>query len=390
MAALYLMAALAETKWPAAAYPRAFFEAAMVGGLADWFAVTALFRRPLGLPIPHTAIIPRNKTRIGQALGRFIVDNFLSSAVLSAKLKELELARWGGEWLTHPRNMRRAAEQVVAFAPELLRALPPGALEELAGASAAAAARATPAAPLAAVILSAAWNEGRLQPLIDRGSEVLKVYLTEHRDVVLEAVRAQSFKWLPTFVDEAIAGRITEGLVRLLSEVQEPAHPWRVELGAAVERLARRLADDESLLAAGERLKTRLLSDRRLHDTAHRLWGGVEERLKAEWTGGGEDVVDKAERLIRDLGSWLKADPKIQGALNSGARALVRQALEPRREEIGRFVADVVESWEAESVVERLELQVGPDLQVIRISGALVGGAAGLAIYAVSRLLKLP
>jgi len=137
MAILYLGASLLVARWPAAApvaaYVRAFAEAAMVGACADWFAVTALFRRPFGLPIPHTAIIPANKDRIGEALGRFIVENFLSPRVLDAKLRDLELAAWGGAWLQRPENAAMIAERLVRYGPEVIRALPPGALEALAG-----------------------------------------------------------------------------------------------------------------------------------------------------------------------------------------------------------------------------------------------------------------
>ena len=390
MAVVFVVTSLLLSRWPALGYVRAFSEAAMVGACADWFAVTALFRRPFGLPILHTAIIPRNKDRIGDALGRFIVENFLSPRVLDAKLKQLELAAWGGAWLQNPRNARMVAGRVSAWAPQLMRALPAGGLEELAGSAALAAAKSVPAAPAASVLLTAIWNEGRLEPLVERAAELLAKHLSDNQEVILEAVQGQSWRWLPSFVDRAIARKITAGLVQLLGDVQQPEHPWRVELGAAVERLAARLATDPDMLRQGEALKQQVLDDPRLREHAHRLWLEVEHQLKTNWAGDSAAVRDKIEPIVHDLGGWLSNDPIVQRTLNTGARALVREVLAPRREESGRFVAQVVHGWDARSVVERLELQVGPDLQYIRINGTIVGGLVGLILFALSQVFGLP
>ena len=393
MAALFVTTSLLALRWPALGpalgYVRAFAEAAMVGACADWFAVTALFRRPLGLPIPHTAIIPRAKDRIGAALGRFIVDNFLSPRGLDAKLTKLELAAWGGRWLRRPDRTDTVAERLVAMAPGLARGLPGGTLEELVGAAALAAARATPAAPTASALLAAVWNEGRSQPLVERGAALLAGYLEAHQDIILEKVQSQSWRWLPNFVDRAIARKITAGLLQLLTDVQDAEHPWREALGAAVERWITRLAADPELRAQGEILKARLLDDPRLRTHAHRLWLEVATRLEGEWRGGSSALVTRLSALLQALGAWLEDDPGVQSALNRGARIFVRRTLAPRRHAIGRYVAEVVEGWDARAIVERLELQVGPDLQFIRVNGTLVGGLVGVALYIASRLFGL-
>jgi uncharacterized membrane-anchored protein YjiN (DUF445 family) len=161
MAVVFVAASLGDARWPWLAYLRAFAEAGVVGACADWFAVTAIFRRPLGLPIPHTAVIPRNKVRIGQALGGFIADNFLTPEVLDEKLRQLEIGRWGGAWLSRRTNAARLAKRLAAMAPELLTALPKPALRDLAAAVARSAVRATPASPLAAGLLKALWSDTR-------------------------------------------------------------------------------------------------------------------------------------------------------------------------------------------------------------------------------------
>ncbi len=386
---LVFLAASFGHRWAGASYVRAFAEAAMVGACADWFAVTALFRRPFGLPIPHTAIIPRSKDRIGAALGRFIVENFLDPQVLDAKLKELELAAWGGDWLSRPQNAHAVASRLVRFAPELVRALPEGALEELAGSAALAAARSLPAAPTASAVLSAVWNEGRAQPLVERAADLLGGYLAEHQDVILEKVQGQSWRWLPGWVDKAIARKITSGLVQLLADVRQPDHPWRAKLGGAVATLISRLANDPDLRRQGEALKQQLLDDPRIGEHARRLWSEMRRQLEAGGVGDTAAFEARVEALVLGLGAWLREDTGVQRTLNTSARALVRSVVAPRRQEIGRFVAQVVEGWDARSVVERLELQVGPDLQYIRVNGTIVGGLVGLGLFVFSRLAGL-
>ena len=389
MAVVFVGAGLLERRWAVAGYVRAFAEAAMVGGCADWFAVTALFRRPLGLPIPHTAIIPRSKDRIGAALGRFIVENFLNPAVVGARLRRLELAAWGGDWLRQPQNARAVASRLVRVAPELLRALPAEAMEDIAGSLAMAAARAVPAAPTASALLSALWDGGRAQPLVERGAELLAGYLEAHQEVILAKVQGQSWRWLPGWVDKAITRKITAGLLQLLTDVRQPDHPWRAKLGGAVETLIARLASDPELRRQGEALKLQLLADPRLAGHMHRLWAELSARLQSGGFTGAAELEDRAQALLQDLGGWLQGDAGVQRTLNQGARTLVRRVVAPQREQIGRFVAQVVEGWDARGVVERLELQVGPDLQYIRVNGTLVGGLVGLALYAVSRALRL-
>jgi uncharacterized membrane-anchored protein YjiN (DUF445 family) len=365
---------------------RAFAEAAMVGACADWFAVTALFRRPLGLPIPHTAIIPRSKERIGEALGQFIVENFLSLRVLNSRLRQLELAAWGGAWLERPQNARAVARRILAWAPEVIRAMPPQALEQLLGSIAQAAARSVPAAPTASRLLAALWDDGRAEPLIERGTELLATYISNNQDVILEKVHDQSWKWLPKWVDRAIARKITAGLLQLALEVRNPDHPWRKSFAAAIESLIVQLANDPEFRRRGEDLKSRLMADPRVGAQARRLLSDMQGQLEDGWADRSEEMERRIQGLVSGLGGWLREDPDLQRTLNTTAKAFVRGVLAPRRHEIGRFVAQVVDGWDTRSIVDRLELQIGPDLQYIRVSGTLVGGLVGLSLFALSRI----
>ena len=389
MAMVFIAASLVERRWPLAGWVRAFAEAAVVGGCADWFAVTALFRRPFGLPIPHTGIVPRNKDRIGDALGGFIAENFLSEAVLTDRLRRIHLARWGGEWLGDLANAKRLARQVTGALPDVLAALPPRTLQTLVGSSALAALRAAPAADIASRLLTVAWSEGRAQAVIERGAGLLRDLLAEHREVVLEKVQAQSYRWLPGWVDRMIARKITAGIVQSLEDVCDPAHPWRVELEAVVQDWARRLAVDPELRARAEALKLRVLEDPQLLGGLDAVWRDLGDWLIGEATGNGEALTARLAAVLSQAGAWLRENQGVQTLLSEWAAANIRGVIAPRRHEIGRFIADVVKAWDAELVVEKLEHQVGRDLQYIRINGTLVGGLAGLAIHALSRVAGL-
>lgn len=389
MVALFVLASLGRARWPALAYLRAFAEAGVAGACADWFAVTALFRRPFGLPIPHTAIVPRNKDRIGAALGAFIAENFLTEAVLQDRLRQLELARWGGDWLSDPRKARRLAIRISAVLPQLLRAGPPGAMAELSGAAALAAARAAPAGPICAAILDALVSEGRAEAVTARLIESLRRYLAEHQDDIDKAVEAQAPKWLPRWLDRKIGARLGEGLGKTLQDMADPQHPWRQELDEAVGRLSHRLRADPDLQAKVEAIKLKLLGDPRLRAQGAQLWAGLEARIGAELGADRRSLAGQLQRALQALGRWLAADEAAQSELNGLGRAVVTYVIAPRRHRIGGFVAQVVSSWDAHSVAQKLELQVGKDLQYIRINGTLVGGFVGLIIFILARLAGL-
>ncbi len=386
MAAVYVAAGLAGPHWPGRGYVRAFAEAGMVGACADWFAVSALFRRPFGLPIPHTGIIPSSKARIGDALGSFIANNFLTVEVLDARVRQLELGRWGGEWLRRPANARRLSQRLAALISEIVQMLPADALSDLAAAAALGAARATPAAPAAGKVLAIAWTPARAQALAAWALDRMSRFLEDNAQVIEAKVEAQSFRWMPKVVDRAIAGKITAGVLQLLGDLRDPEHPWRRQLQQGVEDLIVRLGDDPELRAQGEALKQRLLNDPQLLGQARGVWIDAKLLGAADMT---PQLAQGLETMLLALGDWLHMEHAAHARLNDWARTFVRQVLAPRRDQIGRFVAQVVAGWDTGVIVDKLELQVGKDLQYIRVNGTLVGGLVGLAIYALSQAFGL-
>ncbi len=386
MTAIFLATRLAPPAWTWTAYVGAFAEAGMVGACADWFAVTALFRRPLGLPIPHTGIIPRGKDRIGEALGDFIAGNFLTPGVLDARLGRLEPARRLAAWLNAPGHAEVLAGRIAAAVPGMLGS---GAeLRALAGEILRRAARAGPVAPLASRVLGWLWRDPGVQGLVGRLIDRLADFGAEHEGFIKARIAGETWKWLPKWVDRFLAEKFTRDLLRAAGELRDPEHPWRHDLNAAVEDLITRLADDPEYRARGEALRERLLADPSLAARLEGVWRELSERLTGDPAARDALLTDAALRALRGLGAWLAEDAQVRARLDRWVRVAARRTLSSQRQVIGAFVAQVVAGWDARDVADRLELQVGPDLQFIRINGTLVGGLVGLAIFALSRWLS--
>jgi uncharacterized membrane-anchored protein YjiN (DUF445 family) len=385
MTVVFIAASFAQARWPWLAYVRAFAEAGMVGACADWFAVVALFRHPLGIPIPHTAIVPQNKARIAGAMGRFITNNFLTPRVLSERLAEVDAAHWVADWLASPDNARRVARNAALAIPELVRALPREQIADVLGKSVLRGLDTMPAAPVAANLLAIVWAQGQTQKLIERGLELVEAGLANNKDLIRRKVEEKSSRWIPRFVDGIVADKVVSALTTTLAEMRDPAHPWRVELKAAIETLIERLTTDPELRARVEAAKAELVANPLFRDQLHALWGEIENRLPADASVYSERIGVAVEAGLLGSGRWLRDDPALKLRINRWMRYLIKRAISPRRAEIGAFVTRVVEDWDATTLVNRMELTVGKDLQYIRINGTLVGGLVGVIIYTASK-----
>jgi uncharacterized membrane-anchored protein YjiN (DUF445 family) len=387
MFVVFIATSFAPVKWAWLSYLQAFAEAGMIGACADWFAVVAMFRHPLGLPIPHTAIVPHNKGRIGGALGRFVSNNFLSPLVLEEKLREIDTAGWIIRWLSEPENTRRIARRTATALPDMLRALP----REQLGAFLTRAIRhgieAVPAAPLASELLSLFWAQGETQALVEKAISIAATALVDNRDVIKASVAKKSSRFMPKWVDGIVADKIMSGVSQLLDEMRNPGHPWRLELGGAIERLIKDLAENPEMIGRGEQLKAEMLGNPMVAEQVGKLWIRIETRIGADSTSYIDPLSDGLERGLSALGGWMAQDEKIKTAINQWVAIAVLRLVAPRRAEIGNFIAQVVERWDSETLVNRLELQVGRDLQYIRINGTLVGGLVGLIIFSAKRFL---
>ena len=385
MTAIFIVTTAVKLDWPWIPYVRAFAEAGMVGACADWFAIVALFRRPLGLPIPHTGIVPNNKDRIGKALGNFITNNFLTAAVMNERLARIDMVGALARWLSEPANAKRLGDYVALQLPQIARSLPLPRIGELIGTIAQQAAQAIPAAPVASKLLAIVWAQGEAQALLAQAIEQSEAWLAGNKDVLTEKVSERSSRWIPKWIDRMIAEKVLNGLLGTLAEMRDPLHPWRVELRKTVEKLIAELATDPQMRARAEDLKAELLASPLLIEQAKTLWAEVETGLVSGLPAHSEAIGEACARALRNAGTWLQEDEERKAQLNRRIRIIGERFLLPYRVEIGAYIERVVRNWDSATLVDRLELQVGKDLQYIRINGTLVGGLVGLLIYVVSQ-----
>jgi len=385
---IFVATSYAETQWPWLAYPRAFAEAGMIGACADWFAVVALFRHPFGIPIPHTAIVPRSKERIGVAIGRFTANNFLSPRVLAERIREVDIAGWISRWLAKPGNAHSIAQRAASVLQQVVRSLPREDVNAFLTSAARYGVEAMPASPLASRLLALVWAHGEMQTLIEHGISYASAALVRNRETIKQKVSERSSRLIPKWVDGIMADRIVAGLTRALEEMREPNHPWRVELSTAVEKLIADLATNPDMLARGEELKARILENPVVVKQIDTMWGEIEDKLDS--ITSSNRLFEMLEQSLLTASERLATDERIGEGINRWLRVAILRTVAPRRTEIAAFIRKVVENWDAETLVKRIELQVGRDLQYIRINGTLVGGLVGLIIFSVARWLKVP
>jgi len=391
MAVLFLVSRRLVPLHPGWGYVRAFAEAAMVGGLADWFAVTALFRHPLGLPIPHTAIVPRNKDRIGDTLASFLRSNFLIPKVVARRMRRLDVAGAAARWLTDPPEaaggrFRAGASALVA---QGLDALDPARLGTMVKSAVAARVREAELAPLAGQLLTAALAEGRHQPLVGAAIRWASDALDANEALVRQIVhdRAGSIlRW--TGLDETVSDRLLSGLQKLLADMaDDPHHPLRLRAEEGLDRLAWDLQHDPATRARVERAKEELLAN----PAAARFLDGLWEQARAALLRIARDperaMAGRLGDLLRQLGETLRSDRRLATAINRFVRRAAVGTANDYGDAIVRLVSETVRGWDAATITRRLENQVGRDLQYIRVNGTLVGGLVGLAIHVADLVL---
>lgn len=390
MAAIFLAARQLEHLHPVIGYVRAFSEAAMVGGLADWFAVTALFRHPLHLPIPHTAIIPRNKDRIAATLAAFLRDNFLIPRVVARRMQRLNVAAAAGRWLANPPMGRgRIGTGASRLAADILESLDQERLGGMAKGAIAARLRAIDVAPLFGQALTAAIANGRHLPLLDGMIRWASRVLEANEHLIREMVHARAgavMRW--TGLDETLATKIIDGLHKLITEMaDDPTHPLRAKAEEGLERLAHDLQHDPAMRARVEAFKAEMLDNQAFHRWIEGLWEQGRAALLRVARDPERVMAGKVGEALRQFGETLQTDRKLADTINRFARRSAVGAASDYGDGIVRLVSDTIRGWDARTVTGRLENAVGRDLQYIRINGTLVGGLVGVAIHAVDALL---
>ena len=316
MAVIYLAMRRAPPSWVWAPYFGAFAEAGMVGACADWFAVVALFRRPLGLPIPHTAVAPENKRRIGAAMGRFITNNFLSPRVAIARLSSVDFVGLAARWLEDERNARAVAGAAGRVIPYALDLVPKAAIDEWVALAARRGIEAVPATPLASRGLSILWAQGAGQTLLDQGLHFVETTLERHKATIVRHVAQKSWRWIPKWVDDMIAAKVINGLTETLREMRDPDHPWREHANELIEKLIDDLAHDPEMRAQGEALKQEILANPVFAEQAQALREELETALKDALPGHADAIMKWLAACAGALGRWLEEDAARRARIN--------------------------------------------------------------------------
>ncbi|MFA7585941.1 MAG: DUF445 domain-containing protein [Novosphingobium sp.] len=391
MAVTFLLLRQIAGEHPAWGYALAFTEAAMVGGLADWFAVTALFRRPLGLPIPHTAIIPENKDRIADTMAVFLRDNFLTPQVVARRMRAMNVASAAGGFLADrdkagQSRLRLGAANLIG---DVLQSLDPEQLGGLVKSGLRGQLEKLDLAPLLGQLLAAAIADKRHLPVMDNVIRWTGLTLEDNEPLLRAMIhdRANTLvRW--TGLDERLANAILDGIYRLLAEaLVDPDHALRRKAEEGFEKLATDLLHDPAMQARVERMKAEVLAN-----PAFARWlDGMWERLRTAMLAAARDpdraLSGQLGSALAEFGTALENDPRLQQLINRFARRTLVGVSTRYGDQIVRLVSETVRRWDAGTVTARIEGAVGRDLQFIRINGTVVGGLVGMAIHAVDSLL---
>ncbi len=369
-------------------YVQATAEAAMVGGLADWFAVVALFRHPLSLPIPHTAIIPERKAQFAETLGEFIQSSFLTPDAVAERVQLAGVGDRVAHWLADPDNAARLAGHLADGAVQVADLLRDEDVQRALDGIVRQRLEATPLAPLAGRALHAITRDGRHDELVDAALVGLAGYLDEHREELHRRFEGQSPWWLPGAVEDRIFTRLLDGARAVLDEmVHDRGHDLRRLLDERIAVLAEDLQTSAELRARGDQLARDLLDQPQLRTWVAGLWTEAKATLREQAADPDSELRRGLARAIAAGGQRLLAEPALSAIVQDGAEQGARYVVEHFGDEITRLVSDTIARWDGEETAERLELLLGPDLQFIRINGTVVGGLAGLTLHTIAQTL---
>jgi uncharacterized membrane-anchored protein YjiN (DUF445 family) len=384
MGIVFVVARALEPQHPWLGYVRATAEASMVGGIADWFAITALFRHPLNIPIPHTAIIPNRKDRIGRSLGNFVQNNFLSPEVLTAKLHAAQISRRAAEWLSQLEHARAAAEHVGSALRGAGNVVRDEDVHALLDRTVVEPLRQMPIAPVLAKGLALLTVDDRHQQLLDRVIQGLTRLVAENEALIRERIREESPWWVPKVVDDRIHQKVLGGIERTLYEVgEDPDHPLRHQFDELLADWMVQLQDSPEVIARAEAIKQQVLDPETSGRLAASLW--QELKLVLGRQVATDDAPGPVARGLSALGVATLEDEALLEKIDGWVIGAVLRVVEQHRGEVGQLIAQTVSSWDPEETSRRIELLVGRDLQFIRINGTLVGGLVGLLIYTASQ-----
>jgi uncharacterized membrane-anchored protein YjiN (DUF445 family) len=364
-------------------------EASMVGAMADWFAVTALFRHPLGLPVPHTALIPRRKDELGRGLEEFVGENFLQEQVIRERIATATISLRVGEWLSDPEHVRRVVDEVSEVAAIGLGKVRDEQVADLVTEALVPAFREEPLSPLAGRLLAEVVRDEVHQGLVDLGLDELYAWLVEHPDTVADVLGQRAPWWAPPRLNDAVTRRVHTELVTWVAEIRaDPDHQARRALDSMLAQLAEDLLHDPDTQQRLERLKVRLLDHPQVVESGIALWNALRRVLQESLLDQNGALRARLARELTAFGARLREDETLRARLDGAAADLAVFAVDRYGAEVTTVITHTIERWDGREAARRIELHVGRDLQFIRINGTIVGGLVGVLIHAVTVVVR--
>jgi uncharacterized membrane-anchored protein YjiN (DUF445 family) len=386
-AVLFVIARIFEARYHWVGIIRATMEAAMVGGLADWFAVTALFRHPLGIPIPHTAIVPAKKDRVGKTLGAFVQRNFLTREVIEFRLRSMHVGQRLAEWLADPDNARTISRSAASAMSSAAQMLNDEDVQEVIDRSVAARVRSMHLAPIIGKVLGVLTEDDRHQEVLDEVIQLASRVVDENTEVIRARIEQESPWWVPTAVDDKIFKRVLRGIQRLLTELTaDRDHPLRARFDAALQRFIERLNTSPEFAARVDGWKEEFLDNDAARHFSASLWQDGKEALAKYAANPNPTAPGAIESALTTFGKKALEDPELMAKMDEFVVDVAVFLVARYQDEVADLIATTVAAWDPELTSRRVELAIGRDLQFIRINGTIVGGLAGMLIYLVSSL----
>ena len=387
MAVIFVAMTILEKKNPAhwIGYIRAFSEAAMVGALADWFAVTALFNYPLGLRIPHTNLIENSKERIGDNLGSFVVSNFLSPQNIRPYIQKLKISHFVGDWLSKERNQENLVKELSNIVLDILHKLDDTSVVNFIGNKAREMSDDLKINQIVGNGIEYVLNKQDHQKIITSLARQIKEYVIANHDIVKERVQKESYFLIPKFVDNTIAEKITKGLATFFEEVENSQnHSLRAEITQKLYAFSHEIQSEEKWEEEFRSIKNDFLNEEKLQQYSKDIWNSIRKSLSEELEEENSALKNYIKKNLSELSENLKNDENFQNKIDHWVRVTAYKYILKNTHQAGNLISSTVGNWKGKELSEKLELEVGKDLQFIRVNGTLVGGLVGLIIYTVA------
>lgn len=387
MAIIFVLMTILEKNNPAhwIGYIRAFSEAAMVGALADWFAVTALFNYPLGIKIPHTNLIENSKEKIGDNLGNFVVDNFLSPQNIRPYIQKIKISNFVGDWLSKERNQENLMKEVSNIVMDILNKLDDQEVISFIGRKAKEMSDDLKINQIIGNGLEYILDKKDHQRFITNLSKQIKEYVLNNQEMVKERVKSESYFLIPKFVDNNIAEKITNGLSKYFEEVElDENHSLRKEITQKLYEFSTEIKTEEKWVEEFRTIKDDFLKDEKITQYSTDIWNSIKRSLSKELEEEHSPLKNYLQKNLAELSENLKTDPIFQNKIDHWIQVTAYKYILKNTHQFGALISSTVGTWEGKDLSKKLELEVGKDLQFIRVNGTLVGGLVGLIIYTVS------